>query len=89
MVAGIMTTSAFLPQVYQIIKTRNVTSISLVMYVIFTTGAALWTVYGLINLQLPVILANGITASLALIILILKVKWGRLSLSDQSSTIVS
>ncbi len=71
-IAGIMTTISFIPQVMQILKTRNVEGISLLMYTIFTSGVFLWTLYGLIRLQISVIVANGVTLLLALIILGMK-----------------
>lgn len=77
-IAGIMTTSSFIPQVYQIIKTKNVASISLFMYMIFTSGAMLWTLYGIINGQISIILANGITMALALTILVMKIRFDKM-----------
>jgi MtN3 and saliva related transmembrane protein len=74
MVAGTLTTAAFIPQVYQIFKTRNVASISLFMYVIFTAGVGLWLIYGLINGQASLIMANGITFVLAATILVMKIR---------------
>ncbi|MGH8744135.1 MAG: PQ-loop domain-containing transporter, partial [Burkholderiales bacterium] len=45
-VAGIFTTVAFVPQAWQVWKTRSVKDISLGMYLIFSTGVGLWLVYG-------------------------------------------
>jgi len=73
--AGLLTTGSFLPQVYQTIKTRDVAGISLLMYLAFTTGVLLWLVYGLLNSQIAVILANGITFVLAAIILSMKIRY--------------
>jgi MtN3 and saliva related transmembrane protein len=74
--AAIGTTVAFIPQVLQILKTRNTESISLFMYIIFTTGVALWMVYGILLMDLPIIIANAVTLALALTILILKIRNG-------------
>jgi MtN3 and saliva related transmembrane protein len=46
------------------------------MYVILTTGILLWVVYGLLTIDLPIILANSITFVLALIVLMLKIIHG-------------
>jgi MtN3 and saliva related transmembrane protein len=70
------TTISFIPQVVQIIKTRNTEGISLIMYIIFTTGITLWLIYGIMLNDLPIIIANVITLILALTILILKIKNG-------------
>jgi MtN3 and saliva related transmembrane protein len=75
-VAGILTTWAFLPQVIKTIKTKDTRSISLFMYVILTIGIVLWLTYGIIQKDLPIILANGITLFSSLIILTMKIKNG-------------
>ncbi len=69
LVAGALTTVAFVPQLMQVVRTRSTKDISLGMFVIFSTGVALWLVYGIRTQALPVILANGVTLVLALIIL--------------------
>mgnify|MGYP001806073365 CR=1 FL=1 len=70
--AAIMTTLAFVPQAIKVVKTRDTKSISLWMYIIFSTGVALWLVYGLMKNDLPIILANMVTLVFALIILFYK-----------------
>lgn len=75
-VAGFLTTLAFLPQVIKVIKTKKTEDISLVMYIIFTVGVALWLVYGIMLLSLPIIIANSLTLVLASIILVMKIIYG-------------
>lgn len=75
LVAGILTTGSFIPQVLQIIRTRDVSGISVVMYIAFTLGVLLWLVYGLLNAQIALIMTNGITLVLAMTILIMKVRF--------------
>ncbi len=75
-VAGICTTSAFLPQAVKIVKTRHTKDISLLMYAVLTAGIVLWCVYGLINHDWPLVLANGVTLFLAGWILFLKIRFG-------------
>ena len=77
LIAGCLTTGSFIPQVFQIIKTRDVSGISLVMYIAFTIGVLLWCIYGISNGQASVIAANGITLALAVIILGMKIKYGK------------
>lgn len=74
--AASCTTGAFLPQVIRTLRTRDTNAISLFMYVIFSTGVALWLLYGLFKSDFPIIIANGITLMLALAVLILKIKHG-------------
>ncbi|RZK97361.1 MAG: hypothetical protein EOO62_28150 [Hymenobacter sp.] len=69
--AGI-TTAAYLPQAYLTITTRSTRSLSLPTYVLLFAGTVLWVGYGLAIHDWPVIAANGVTAVLAAIILVLK-----------------
>lgn len=71
--AAVLTTIAFLPQALHSWKTRDLSGISLPMYVSFTLGVALWLVYGFMLGSWPIMLANGTTFALALIVLVLKV----------------
>jgi MtN3 and saliva related transmembrane protein len=75
--AGSLTTVAFVPQIFRIVKTRSAHDISWWMFGIFCTGIALWLWYGVRLDALPLILANVITLALALIILFLKWRYGR------------
>lgn len=74
LLAACLTTISFLPQVIQIIKTKDTKSISLKMYILFVSGTVLWFVYGLFIKNLPVTLANFITGTLAITILYYKIK---------------
>jgi MtN3 and saliva related transmembrane protein len=76
LLAALLTTAAFLPQVLHTLATRDTRGISLRMYVIFTAGVALWLVYGLLTGDLPLIAANAVTLILAGAILILKLRHG-------------
>ena len=67
--AAILTTVAFIPQVYKVWQTKSVSGMSLTMYLIFFTGVSLWLVYGLIINSLAMILGNLITLLLTSIIL--------------------
>lgn len=73
--AATCTTISFLPQLLRVIKLRSARDVSLVMFIIFSVGTALWLVYGLFLHSLPVTIANAITFSLSLAILILKLKY--------------
>lgn len=72
--AAICTTIAFVPQVIKSWRTRDLSGISLPMYTIFTTGVVLWLIYGLILHDWPIIIANAVTALLAGVVLLLKLK---------------
>ena len=46
--AAILTTAAFVPQALHIIRHRETKAISLVMYVAFASGVALWLLFGVL-----------------------------------------
>jgi MtN3 and saliva related transmembrane protein len=75
-VAAACTTTSFVPQVIKTIKTKDTKGISLLMYSIFSFGVLCWLVYGLINRDIPVIIANAATILLASFVLVLKIKNG-------------
>lgn len=70
--AAFCTTIAFVPQAIKVIITRDTASLSLIMYVVFTVGVALWLVYGYLNQDMALMLANFVTLMLALVILCTK-----------------
>jgi len=73
-IAAVLTTVSFLPQVIQVIKTNNTEGISLGMYTMFVLGVFLWGIYGYINQDMPVLIANTITFLLASIVLSYKIR---------------
>ena len=75
-VAGTLSTIAFIPQAWRIWKTRSARDLSLPMYLIFTSGVALWFVYGLLLGAVPIMVCNGLTLLLAGTVLAMKIKFG-------------
>ena len=75
MLAAILTTVSFLPQLIKVWVTRSAHDISLWMFSMFSVGVFAWVVYGFLIDSLPVIIANICTLGLAAGILILKIKF--------------
>ena len=75
-IAATLTTTSFIPQVWQVMRTRHTKDISLGMYAIFTSGVAMWLVYGISIGSWPIIIANGITVCLAGAVLLMKLYFG-------------
>ena len=73
-VAGCLTTLSFVPQVVLALRTRDLSAISIPMYVAFCIGVALWMVYGIYKPSPPVVAANAVTLALAGTILVLTIK---------------
>jgi len=74
MVAGVLTTTAFLPQVIKSWKTRKTDDISLGMYLMILTGMLLWLFYGFLLHNVPLVVFNGLSFALASLILVLKMR---------------
>ena len=74
--AAILTTVAFIPQAWKVWRTRHTADISLGMYILFTTGVALWLAYGILLGSWPIIIANCVTLLLAGMVLVMKIKFG-------------
>ncbi|MDL5513253.1 SemiSWEET transporter [Arenibacter sp. M-2] len=62
--AGFFTTIGALPQIIKAYRTKSVGDISLWMFTTILTGVILWTVYGTIKMDWPIIITNGISAIL-------------------------
>jgi MtN3 and saliva related transmembrane protein len=73
--AATLTTVAFVPQALHIIRNKETKSISLLMYVAFAGGVALWLVFGIMIGNWPIIIANAITLVLALAIVAMKLRY--------------
>jgi MtN3 and saliva related transmembrane protein len=73
--AAILTTTAFIPQVWKVWRTRHTADISLGMYILFTIGVALWLAYGVLLESWPITIANCITLMLAGTVLVMKLKF--------------
>ena len=74
--AALLTTAAFVPQALHIIRHRETKAISLVMYVAFASGVALWLVFGVLIGNWAIIVSNAITLVLTLAIVGLKIRYG-------------
>ena len=72
--AALLTSLSFLPQALLVIRTGRTNGISLLMYSLFTVGVAFWLIYGIASKSAPIIAANAVTLTLAVIILTLTAK---------------
>ena len=73
--AGFCTTIAVTPQLYKTWKTKKVDDISIGMFSVLTFGLFLWTVYGILQSDLPIILTNGISTTFNLTMIIFYFKY--------------
>ncbi|MBP8792782.1 MAG: SemiSWEET transporter [Lutibacter sp.] len=75
LIAAVLTTSSFVPQVYKAWKSKSTESLSLPMYIIFFVGVMLWLVYGFYLNSFSMIIANIVTGLLALLLIVLKLRY--------------
>lgn len=72
--AAVFTTTAFLPQAFKVIRTRDTRSLSLTMYLFMITGTTLWMFHGINLDDKAIIYSNIITSVLNAIILTMKIQ---------------
>lgn len=72
--AAILTTCALLPQILVTLRARDAASLSLSTLICLCTGKICWLIYGVSIGSMPIIASNGFSASLTIILLVLKVR---------------
>lgn len=75
-IAGIITTSALIPQALKIYRTKSAKDISLAMFIFLAVGISLWFVYGILIKELPVIAANFFSLVIISLIIVMKLRYG-------------
>lgn len=75
-VAGLCSMTSFIPQILKILRDRDASAISLVMYVVTIVGFACWTTYGALSGSWPVTVSNAICLALVVTIFILRLRFG-------------
>lgn len=72
MVAGGLSTAAFLPQAWRIWMTKNARDISLLTYCILGLGNIFWIIYGIEKSSISLIFTNSFILITALVIVYMK-----------------
>ncbi|HAI42797.1 MAG TPA: hypothetical protein DCM40_34170 [Maribacter sp.] len=73
--AGVFTTIAAVPQIYRAWKIKKVDDVSPKMFFILILGVLLWTAYGVMKQDAPIIITNGISTLLNITMFILIFKY--------------
>ena len=71
-IAAVFGVTAFVPQAWRIVKTRDTRSLSTPMWVVECLAFAAWVAYGVLLGELPIILPNSICFVLSAFILTMK-----------------
>ena len=75
LIAGVLTTIAYLPQLIKTWQTKSAHDLSWSMLIVLCTGIILWLVYGFYIQNIPIIAANIVTFIFTSMILVLKIKY--------------
>lgn len=59
LIAGAITSVAMLPQLIKVLKKKDVDDLSLAMICTLVAGLSLWVWYGILKVELPIILSNA------------------------------
>ncbi|MBW3042408.1 SemiSWEET transporter [Prochlorococcus marinus] len=73
--AALLTTIAFLPQLYKTWRTKSADDVSLIMLILFIIGLFCWIIYGFKIKSVPILVANIITFIFNFSILVLKITY--------------
>ena len=74
-VAGVVTAVSMLPQLLKILKEKKAENVSVWMLVILLLGLALWTIYGILKKDWPIIVANAFSFLLNLVLMFFRYKY--------------
>ena len=75
LVAAVLTTVGFVPQLVKTIKTKSVEGISLTMYLVMFFGLIFWLIYGFLIDSFAIKLANIVSGILVFSMIVLKVMY--------------
>ena len=74
-VAGILTAVSMLPQLLKILKEKKAENVSIWMLIILILGLVLWTVYGVMKKDWPIIVTNSFSILLNLVLVFFRHKY--------------
>jgi MtN3 and saliva related transmembrane protein len=83
-IAGILSTSSFVPQVLKAWKERDTAAISKRMYMVTVSAFILWSLYGFLIWNWPLIVFNLLSLALSGTILFMKIRNDRVEASSSA-----
>jgi MtN3 and saliva related transmembrane protein len=72
MLAGVLTTACWLPQLAKSWRTRSTSDFSWLYLIVLTVGVSMWAVYGILRADPAVIVANIVTVCFLLFLVVIK-----------------
>lgn len=77
LIAGILTSTSVLPQLIKTVREKKAEDISPIMFLVLFSGTSLWTYYGVLRDDLPIIITNAFSTLLTTVMLFLKFKYSK------------
>lgn len=74
-VAGVFTGASMLPQVIKMFKEKKASQVSVMMILTLIIGLSLWTWYGFLKKDWPIIITNLFSLSVNIVMIILRYKY--------------
>ena len=75
LIASICTGTSMLPQLVKIIKDKKADDISFLMLAVLAAGLALWVVYGAMQKDHIIVVSNGFSFLIALLIIFFSIRY--------------
>ena len=72
LIAGVVTSMGFIPQLIKGYKTKKLEDISYYMPIVLAIGMSMWLIYGVLKEALAVTLANALGVTCCIILIIMK-----------------
>ncbi|PZP42394.1 MAG: hypothetical protein DI598_16990 [Pseudopedobacter saltans] len=76
-IATILSIATYMPQVFQLYKTKSARDISMPMLLLLCFGVAIWLTFGIWIKDIPLILTNGLILTMSLLMVIMKLKYDK------------
>ncbi|MEO6758806.1 MAG: SemiSWEET transporter [Saprospiraceae bacterium] len=73
--AGILTAISMFPQLLKILKEKKAENVSVWMLLILISGLILWTVYGILKKDWPIIITNAFSVLLNFVLIFFRHKY--------------
>lgn len=81
--AGVLTSLAYFPQIYKLLKQKQAQGISVPMYICSFSGCLIWFIYGILIHSIALILFNLLNIVTSLIVIALTKKYSNNSVLNQ------
>jgi MtN3 and saliva related transmembrane protein len=84
LLATAFTVASTIPQIRKALKTKYTEDVSIRFLIVLIVGLSLWVLYGIGKADVVIVIGNSIGASLNIWMLVLKIKYSRKPLEEES-----